>query len=146
MAVGTDQAGNIFWALVLLPACWLLSPWFFPRSQTRAQALTQPDRVTIYFKPADAFSIWLRISLRNWVRRAVWVDILRDPEADAFVRSINRDLDIVPTVIAADETKRNPEAMWVLRRINRLAKAAEKRDAQTGENPTDTGNAPGSRS
>lgn len=137
LAVHVGEVGSLFWAFVLLPACWVLSPWFFPRPRTRAQALAQPDRVAIYFKPADAFSIWLRISLRNWVRRAVWVDILRDPEADAFVRSINRDLDIVPTVIAGEETKRNPEAMWVLRRINRMAKAAEARDAE-GHEPDDT--------
>lgn len=138
LAVWVGEVGSLFWAFVLLPACWVLSPWFFPRPGTRAEALSQPDRVAIYFKPADAFSIWLRISLRNWVRRAIWVDILRDPEADAFVRSINRDLDIVPTVIAGADTKRNPEAIWVLRRINRLAKSAQARE--NGQSPTDEEN------
>lgn len=115
--VSAEPAG-IVWAGVLLPAAIVFSPLVFPRPRARrSDALANPDRVAIYYKPADIFCLRLRFALGNIAKEALWIDAIADPEAEAWVREVNRGDLLAPTVVAGDELKRNPNPHWVGRHL-----------------------------
>ncbi|WP_425308706.1 hypothetical protein AADG42_08095 [Ammonicoccus fulvus] len=114
----TGDPSGMVWVGVLLPAVFIVSPLFFPsRRARRDHGLEQPDRVAIYFRPGDVFSIRLRLALGNVAKRALWIDAVADPAAEAWVREVNRGDLLTPTVVIGDEIKRNPNPHWVGRHL-----------------------------
>lgn len=112
--VAANEPDGLVWAAVLLPAVFIFSPLMFPRPRaTRADALAAPDRVAIYYKPADFFCIRLRLALGSIAKKALWIDAVADPVAEAWVREINRGDLLAPTVVIGDQLKRNPNPHWV---------------------------------
>lgn len=107
-------------ALLLLTAVLalvvLLTPIAFPRSpgDEQGRALAERNGVPlIYWRPGCSFCIRLRLSLGLAGRRAVWVNIRRDPAAAARVRSVNDGNETVPTVFVGGEHRTNPSPSWV---------------------------------
>lgn len=78
------------------------SPLVFPR---RGAA---PDAVTVYYRPGCGYCLRLRLSLGSRARRARWVDIWADPQAAAYVRSVNGGDATVPTVVLDGVPHTNP--------------------------------------
>ena len=101
-----------FVALTLLVS----SPLIFPRSPGDAagRALAAERGVPlIYWRAGCTFCIRLRFALGGAGRRAVWVNIHRDPAAAARVRSVNDGDETVPTVFVGDSAHTNPPPSWV---------------------------------
>lgn len=105
-------------AAVVLVA--LLTPVAFPRSpgdeQGRASAEARGVPL-IYWRPGCSFCLRLRLGLGLAGRRAVWVNIRRDPAAAARVRSVNDGNETVPTVFVGSEHRTNPAPSWVRDRL-----------------------------
>jgi len=98
------------------------SPLIFPRSPGDAagRALAAERGVPlIYWRAGCTFCIRLRFALGGAGRRAVWVNIHRDPAAAARVRSVNDGDETVPTVFVGDSAHTNPPPSWVRDRLNR---------------------------
>lgn len=75
--------------------------------------------VTLYWRPGCPFCARLRWSLR-WRRVATTeVNIWRDPEAAAFVRSVAEGNETVPTVVVGTTFLVNPSAREVMREVER---------------------------
>ena len=72
------------------------------------------DEVTFYWRPGCGFCVMLKQRL---VAAGVQLDernIWEDPEAAAFVRSVARGNETVPTVVVAGNALVNPPAQRVL--------------------------------
>lgn len=98
-------------ALGLAIAYWL-SPWQGGRSRTHAEVLRAPEaerRVVIYWRPGCVFCARLRGRLGRLRGRATWVNIWQDPEAAAFVASVNDGNQIVPTAVIDGVPLTNPD-------------------------------------
>lgn len=98
----------------------LLTPIAFPASPGDAEgrALAEARGVPlVYWRPGCSFCVRLRLSLGLAGRRAVWVNIRRDPAAAARVRSANNGNETVPTVFAGAEHRTNPSPAWVRERL-----------------------------
>ncbi|WP_051214902.1 hypothetical protein [Granulicoccus phenolivorans] len=95
----------------------VLSPAFFPRARSHAYATEHPDQVAVYFHPASVLAIWLRLTLRNLAKRAIWVDVWKDPAAQAFLREQHQNMDITPTAVHRGEVKALPKTEWVAQRL-----------------------------
>jgi mycoredoxin len=80
----------------------LCSPLVFPRRGASA------DTVTVYYRPGCGYCLRLRASLGSRARQARWVDIWADPEAAAYVRSVNGGDATVPTVVVDGVPHTNP--------------------------------------
>lgn len=65
-------------------------------------------KVVIYWRRGCPFTRRLRMVLGKRGADAVWVDIWADPEAAAYVRSVNGGNETVPTVVIAGEPHTNP--------------------------------------
>lgn len=114
----SDDPSGMVWSGVLLPAAFIFSPLWFPRPwATRADALAAPDRVAVYVRPGDIWSIRLRLALGNIAKKALWVDAVADPEAEAWVREVNHGDLLTPTVVIGDQLRRNPDPHWVGRHL-----------------------------
>jgi glutaredoxin len=76
--------------------------------------------ITTYWRPGCVFCERLRLAL--WVRRlpSRWINIWRDPEAAAFVRSVADGNETVPTVVIDGQTLVNPAPKQVLAAARRL--------------------------
>ncbi len=72
-----------------------------------AQAAAR-DGVAIYWRPGCTFCLALRTRIGKYADRAVWVNIWKDPEAAAYVRSVNDGNETVPTVVIDGEPHTNP--------------------------------------
>lgn len=72
----------------------------------------------MYFHPASVLAIWLRLTLRNLAKRAIWVDVWKDPAAQAFLREQHQNMDITPpTAVHRGEVKALPKTEWVAQRL-----------------------------
>jgi mycoredoxin len=95
---------------------FLLSPLFFPRPVTAAEARrrsAQDGRAIVYWRPGCPFCLRLRATLAGTSRRAHWVDIWKDPEGAAAVRAVADGNETVPTVILAGAPHVNPDPRWL---------------------------------
>jgi len=107
-----------FLAFALLAA--FVSPAFFPRSLTAAEARRRSaadGRAIVYWRPGCPFCLRLRATLGTTARRAYWVDIWRDPEGAADVRAVAGGNETVPTVMLAGAPHVNPDPRWLRRRL-----------------------------
>lgn len=86
-----------------------------PTSVTHAEARrrTSDDGVVVYWRPGCPFCQRLTLALRGPGRRATWVNIWADPEAAAFVRSVNGGDETVPTVVIDGTAHTNPASRLV---------------------------------
>jgi glutaredoxin len=94
----------------------------FPRSpgDEAGRALAAERGVPlIYWRAGCTFCIRLRFALGPAGRRAVWVNIHRDPAAAARVRSVNDGNETVPTVFVGDQAHTNPPPAWVRQELRR---------------------------
>lgn len=76
-------------------------------------------RVVIYWRKGCPFTKRLRLVLGRRGAQAVWVDIWADPDAAAFVRSVNDGDEVVPTVVIDGEAFRNPSPRKVVEALSR---------------------------
>ncbi|MEO5664421.1 MAG: glutaredoxin domain-containing protein [Nocardioides sp.] len=78
-------------------------------------------RVVIYWRKGCPFTKRLRLVLGKRGAKAVWVDIWADPDAAAFVRSVNDGNETVPTVVIDREAHTNPPPKQVVEALARRA-------------------------
>ena len=81
-----------------------------PPSVTAAEGAraAEDGRVVVYWRKGCPFCKRLQLTLGRRVRDAVWVDVWADPEASAFVRSVNGGDEVVPTVVIDGVAHTNP--------------------------------------
>jgi mycoredoxin len=114
-------------AAVLLVAATLVllltfTPVAFPRSPGNAAGRAEAEAhglPLIYWRPGCTFCVRLRLALGTVGQRAVWVNVRRDPEASARVRSVNDGNETVPTVFVGEDHRTNPAPAWVRERLSR---------------------------
>jgi mycoredoxin len=100
----------------MLVAAWVLSPWFFPASPSDQEArrlARDTGAPVIYWRTGCSYCLRLRFALGRAGRRAIWVDITRDPEASARVRAAAGGSETVPTVFVGGTASVNPPPSWV---------------------------------
>jgi mycoredoxin len=117
LAVASDL---VWFGVAFVALAFVLSPMFFPRSLTHAAARERSaadGRPIIYWRPGCRFCLGLRLRLGPAARKAHWVNIWQDPQAAAAVRAIADGNETVPTVVAGDESRVNPDLAWVLSRV-----------------------------
>ena len=75
--------------------------------------------VRIYWRPGCVFCARLRLAL--WLRRlpAEWINIWRNPEGAAFVRSVADGNETVPTVVIDGQAFVNPPPREVVAAVRR---------------------------
>lgn len=71
-------------------------------------------RVVVYWRKGCPFCQRLRLRLGTQVREVVWVDVWADPDASAYVRSVNDGNEVVPTVVIGGVPHTNPPPREVL--------------------------------
>ncbi len=72
------------------------------------------DRVTVYWRPGCPYCIRLRLTLRRHHVHPKMVNIWRDAEAAAFVRSVADGNETVPTVVIDGQAVVNPPPRMVV--------------------------------
>lgn len=87
-------------------------------SHARAQERAA-DGVAIYWRPGCPFCLRLANALRLAPHRAAWVNIWRDDDGRAFVRSVNDGNETVPTVVIDGVVHTNPAPALVRRALGR---------------------------
>lgn len=73
--------------------------------------------VAIYWRPGCPFCLKLTARVRRHASRAAWVNIWEDPDAAAYVRSVNDGNETVPTVVIDGVAHTNPAPGMVLRAL-----------------------------
>lgn len=109
------------YAVLGLAVSWWMSPWqgFKGARQSDVEALaTAESPVVIYWRPGCVFCARLRARLGRTARHALWVNIWEDPDAAAFVRSVNEGNETVPTVVIGGEASTNPDPTVVRNAIS----------------------------
>ncbi|MFI9722090.1 glutaredoxin domain-containing protein [Streptomyces sp. NPDC052396] len=79
------------------------------------------DGVVVYWRPGCTYCIKLRVTLRLTRLRYTKVNIWRDHEAAAFVRSIAGGNETVPTVTVAGKAMVNPSKRQLLTAVGMYA-------------------------
>lgn len=77
-------------------------------SHQKGSVAAADGRVVVYWRPGCMFCALLTARLGPRASRAVWVNIWKDPEAAAFVRSVNDGNETVPTVVVGGSPLTNP--------------------------------------
>ena len=90
-----------------------------PGSVTAAEAAraAADGAVVVYWRKGCPFTARLRLALGRRAREAVWVDVWADPDASAYVRSVNSGDEVVPTVVIAGRAHTNPPPRVVARAL-----------------------------
>ncbi len=86
------------------------------RSISHDQAVAQgaeEGRVIIYHRPGCVFCTSMRAMLVGATPAPLWVNIWDDPDAAAYVRSVNGGNETVPTVVIDGEAHTNPSPRMV---------------------------------
>jgi len=81
---------------------------------TRDDAGSDDDRVTVYWRPGCMFCMRLRLALRWHRLHPRMINIWRDPDAAAFVRSVADGNETVPTVVIGGRPVVNPAPRTVV--------------------------------
>ncbi|MGN0122228.1 MAG: hypothetical protein ACI38R_03250, partial [Rhodococcus sp. (in: high G+C Gram-positive bacteria)] len=86
LLTGAFDVTSVVTAVLLLALAWVVSPLFLPHhvddATARRDAAARGVPV-VYWRPGCTFCIRLRATLRTRARRAIWVNIWRDPAAAA---------------------------------------------------------------
>lgn len=114
VAIAAVSWGEPFWGVVVPVLYAGAGLWASPigdrhtHTQAEVQAMAGHERpVVVYARPGCSFCLRLRVVLLG-APQPVWVDIWDDPDAAAFVRSVNDGDETVPTVVVDDEVTTNP--------------------------------------
>lgn len=104
------------WSLLIVAVAGALAWWTSPMSRGRSKRLADvmelPEdqrRVIVYWRPGCMYCERLRATLGADAERAQWINIWQDPEAAAYVRSVNDGNEVVPTVVIDSQPHTNPE-------------------------------------
>jgi glutaredoxin len=68
----------------------------------------EAGRVVVHWRKGCPFCTRLRLMLGAKAKDAVWVDVWADPDASAYVRSVNDGNEVVPTVVIDGVPHTNP--------------------------------------
>ncbi|HSU02714.1 MAG TPA: glutaredoxin domain-containing protein [Nocardioides sp.] len=68
----------------------------------------EQGQVVVYWRKGCPFCQRLRLVLGARAKHAVWVDVWADPEASAYVKSVNHGDEVVPTVVIEGVPHTNP--------------------------------------
>ena len=81
-----------------------------PASVSAAEGVraAETGRVVVYWRKGCPFCKRLQLALGSKVKDAVWVDVWADPDASAYVRSVNDGNEVVPTVVMGGVAHTNP--------------------------------------
>ncbi|SFC83965.1 Glutaredoxin [Nocardioides terrae] len=107
-------------AVAVLVLLLTATPVPFPRSPGDAAGRAEAEArgvPLIYWRTGCTFCIRLRLALGRSGRRAVWVNVSRDPAASARVRSVNDGNETVPTVFVGEAHRTNPAPAWVRQQL-----------------------------
>lgn len=74
----------------------------------------EQGRVVVYWRKGCPFCQRLRLVLGKRVKDVVWVDVWADPDASAYVRSVNDGDEVVPTVVIDGVAHTNPSPTTVV--------------------------------
>lgn len=87
-----------------------------PTSVSAAEGARAADdgRVVVYWRKGCPFCKRLELVLGKRVDDVVWVDVWADPEASAYVRTVNNGDEVVPTVVVGGVPRTNPPPREVL--------------------------------
>ena len=77
--------------------------------------------VVIYWRPDCVFCLNLLLRLKSTRLRYRKVDIRKDPDARAFVRSVANGNETVPTVVVADQALVNPSKRQLIMAVQTYA-------------------------
>ena len=86
-------------------------------SAAEAARAAADGQVVVYWRTGCPFTMRLRLLLGRHAREAVWVDVWADPEASAYVRSVNGGDEVVPTVVLDGRPLTNPSPRVVARAL-----------------------------
>ena len=91
----------------------------FTRKPTSVSAVAgasaaDEGRVVVYWRKGCPFCKRLQLTLGKRVDDVVWVDVWADPDASAYVRSVNGGDEVVPTVVIGRVPHTNPPPPEVL--------------------------------
>ncbi|SEP64408.1 glutaredoxin domain-containing protein [Microlunatus flavus] len=73
--------------------------------------------VVVYWRKGCPFTARSRLVLGSRAREAVWVDVWADPDASAYVRSVDGGDEVVPTVVIGGRPHTNPSPRVVARAL-----------------------------
>ncbi len=125
LAAGLVSSGTAGTAAAVLLLFVLLagvnSPLIFPKSvgASEARRLSEIDgRPVVFWRPGCQYCIRLRIRLGRGARQLYWVNIWRDPDGAAEVRTANDGNETVPTVVVAGRPHTNPDPAWVREQLS----------------------------
>ncbi|WP_372728659.1 glutaredoxin family protein [Nocardioides sp.] len=97
-----------------------------PTATPHAAALARAQQgVAIYWRPGCPYCSALTAAVRRHQDHAAWVNIHRDPEAAAYVRSVNQGDETVPTVVIDGVAHTNPPPGMVRQALARIAAAED---------------------
>ncbi|WP_449061927.1 glutaredoxin domain-containing protein [Planomonospora algeriensis] len=120
-------------AFVLLALFVLLIVTNLPhRGRATSHRDTDHGGVVVYWRPGCPYCMRLRTRLRFTRLRYSEVNIWKDPDAAAFVRSVADGNETVPTVVVAGEAMVNPSKSRVLEAAGRRLPAPGGRERQDG--------------
>lgn len=89
-------------------------------TQEQAAAAVERGEVVVYRRPGCPFCARLEASLTpEQADKATWVDIWDDPDAAAYVRSVNDGNETVPTVVIDGQALTNPKPKLVAQALSR---------------------------
>lgn len=103
-------------ALSVLLISWWMSPFSGGRTTRHADVMALPAeqrRAVIYWRPGCIFCQRLKGGLGADAKKATWINIWQDPDAAAFVRSVNDGNEVVPTVVLDEKVLTNPDPLIV---------------------------------
>lgn len=92
-----------------------------PDSVTHAEAQAHGQTgVAVYWRPGCSFCMVLAGRVRKVADRAVWVDMWQDPDASAWVKSVNSGNEVAPTVLIDGVPHTNPAPALVKQRLEQV--------------------------
>jgi mycoredoxin len=83
-------------------------------SAAEGASAAEEGRVVVYWRKGCPFCKRLQLMLGKRVTDVVWVDVWADPDASAYVRSVNGGDEVVPTVVMGGAPHTNPPPREVL--------------------------------